>query len=206
MGIAVAPVAANGQKAEIPSVPILRFSVDQYHEMLRAGILQSGDPIELLEGWLVLKMSKNPPHVYATSRLHEILADAAPPGWFVNSQDPITTLESEPEPDASVIRGNRRDYLSGHPRPRDVGMIGEVADTSLDYDRGIKKRVFARAGVPIYWIVNLVERCIEVFTEPTGPADEPDYRSHQVYGENDVVPVILDGVEIGVIEVKSVLP
>jgi Uma2 family endonuclease len=202
----IAPPWSNGRLPTTPGVPIMRLSVDQYHQMMQAGILDSGDPIELLEGLLVIKMSKNPPHVYSTSRLDDMLSAAVPPGWFVNSQDPITTLESEPEPDASVIRGDRRDYLNGHPTPKDVAMLGEVSDSSLDYDRSIKKRVYARANIPIYWIVNLEDRCIEVYTDPTGPADEPDYRHCQIFGENDFVPVILDGQEVGKIEVKSVLP
>jgi Uma2 family endonuclease len=206
MPATIAPPMSHGLTSAIPSLPILRLSVDQYHKMMRAGILRSGDPIELLEGWLVIKMSKNPPHVYANSRLHDLLSAMVPTEWFVNSQDPITTLESEPEPDASVIRGDRRDYLGGHPAPRDVALIGEVADSSLAYDRGIKKRIYARSAIPVYWIVNLEDRCIEVYTDPTGPADEPDYRQRQIYGENDWIPVFLDGKEMGKLEVKALLP
>jgi Uma2 family endonuclease len=196
----------NGLTSDVPSLPIMRLSVEQYHKMMQAGILRSGDPVELLEGWLVVKMSKNPPHVFANSRLHDLLLQMVPTGWFVNSQDPITTLESEPEPDASVIRGDRRDFLAGHPTPQDVALIGEVADSSLAYDRGIKKRIYARAAIPIYWIINLEDRFIEVYTDPTGPAEVPDYRGHEVYRENDLVPIILDGKEIGTMEVKSLLP
>jgi Uma2 family endonuclease len=206
MPATIAPPFSNRFAPVIPTVPIMRLSVDQYHEMMRTGILRSGDPIELLEGWLVIKMSKNPPHVYSTSRLDDLLTEMLPPGWFVNSQDPITTLESEPEPDASVIRGERRDYLAGHPKPKDVGLIGEVSDSSLEYDQGIKKRIYARASIPVYLIVNLEDRSIELYTDPTGPGDEPDYRQHQVYGENDFVPIILDGIEIGKLVVKAVLP
>src|SRR6266571_505513 len=145
MAATTAPPLANGLVDSIPQVPIMRLSVQQYHSMIDAGILRSGDPVELLEGWLVVKMTKNPPHVFANARLHDILVPLVPTGWFVNSQDPVTTLESEPEPDASVIRGDRRDFLGGHPSPRDVALIGEVADSSLDDDRGIKKRIYARA-------------------------------------------------------------
>jgi Uma2 family endonuclease len=206
MHATIAPPQSNGVEFAIPTVPVMRFSVAQYHTMIDAGILQSGDPVELLEGWLVLKMTKNPPHVFANARLHDFLLQLVPPGWFVNSQDPITTLESEPEPDASVIRGERRDYLGGHPAPSDVALIGEVSDTSLAYDRGIKKRVYARAKIPVYWIVNLEDRCFEVYTDPTGPADQPDYRHRQTYGENDEVLIILDGKEIGKLQVMAVLP
>lgn len=184
----------------------MRLSVDQYHQMISAGILREGAPIELLEGWLVVKMTKNPPHVFATSRLFSLLTQLVPAGWFVNSQDPITTLESEPEPDASIIRGDRRDYLTAHPRPQDVAWIGEVADTSLNHDRGIKKRIYARARIPVYWIVNLQDRCIEVYTDPTGPADKPDYGPPHVYGETERIRIILDGHNVGMLAVRELLP
>jgi Uma2 family endonuclease len=206
MPATIAPPVSNGLPSAIPSMPIMRLSVEQYHKMMETGILWSGDPVELLEGWLVIKMSKNPPHVYSTSRLRDVLSDLVPAGWFVNSQDPITTMESEPEPDASIIRGDRRDYLIGHPTPKEVALIAEVADSSLAYDRGIKKRIFARAAIPVYWIVNLEDRCVEVYTDPTGPADEPDFRHREVFGEVECAPVVLDGREIGKVEVKVLLP
>ena len=107
-------LASTGNNNVANSLPILRLSVKQYHAMLRADVLQSGDPVELLEGLLVLKMSKNPPHVFANARLNDALSDLVPTDYFVNSQDPITTLESEPEPDASVIRGQRREIGRAH--------------------------------------------------------------------------------------------
>jgi hypothetical protein len=82
----------------------------------------------------------------------------------------------------------------------------EVADTSLAQDRGNKKRLYARAAIPIYWIVNLLERQVEVYADPTGPAEEPDYRQQQVYREGDTVPVVLDGEEVGSLAVRELLP
>ena len=91
----------------------------------------------------------------ATGCLLDLLPRVLPAGWFLNVQDPITTPESLPEPDAAVIRGSRRDYRERRPMAADVGLIIEVADTSLAQDRGTKKRVYARVGIPVYWIVNL---------------------------------------------------
>ena len=197
---------SNGFGGPTPDVPIWRFSVKEYHELIHAGILHSGDPIELLEGLLVFKMSKNPPHVTSNALLRDMLIGLVSVGWYVNAQDPITTVESEPEPDISVIRGERLQFLDRHPNPSDVSMIAEVADSSLSHDRGFKKRVYARAGIPVYWIVNLIDRCIEVYTDPTGPCEQPDYRQPQIFGLNDAVPVVLDGQEIGRIAVKDVIP
>lgn len=189
-----------------PPEPIARLTIDQYHAMIKAGILTDGDPIELLEGWLVEKMPKNRPHIRSTRKVRIALEKIVLPGWYVESQDPVTTSDSEPEPDVSVVRGDADDYRDEHPGPTDVGLIVEVSDSTLARNRGIKKRLFARANIPIYWIVNLNDRCIEVYTDPTGPAEKPDYLHQHIYGETDFVPVILDGKEIGQLEVKAILP
>src|SRR5438105_8922236 len=102
----------NGRTLAVPTEPIFRLSVDQYHEMIQAGILTEDDPVELLEGWLVEKMPKNPPHTLATRLVRTALERLAPKGWFINTQEPITTTESEPEPDASVARGDPRQYVT----------------------------------------------------------------------------------------------
>ena len=189
-----------------PPEPIWRLSVAQYHQMIQAGILTEGDPVELLEGILVTKMVKNPPHTLATQLTRTALERCMPPGWFANTQEPVTTDTSEPEPDVTVVRGERRQYAQRHPGPADLGMLVEVADSSLRQDRTTKKRIYARASIPIYWIVNLVDRQIEVYTEPTGAAEQPDYRQRRDYGPTDSVPVVIDGREFGQIPVGELLP
>src|SRR5579871_3042840 len=161
----------------VPDDPVWRLSVEQYHEMIRAGILTPDDPVELLEGLLIPKMPKNPAHRMAKRRLLKALEKTLPPGWEVESQEPITTADSEPEPDLSVYRTRADEYANRHPGPQDLVLVVEVADSSLRRDRGRKKRLYARAAVPVYWIVNLVDRQIEIYTDPTGPAEKPDYRS-----------------------------
>lgn len=190
----------------VPAEPIARISVDLYHAMIDTGKLDDDARIELLEGWLVPKMPQNPPHVLSTGLVYDALQELVPGGWHITCQGSVTTSDSEPEPDVGVFRGRRRDYSALHPTPKDAGLLVEVSDSTLARDRGIKKRIYARANVPIYWIVNLPDRCVEVYTEPTGPAENPDYSQPRVYGENDCVPVVLDGKEIGQLEVKSILP
>ena len=82
-----------------PPEPIWRLSVAQYHEMMNTGILDEDDPVELLEGWLIPKMPKNPPHMVTKGLASDALARLLPPGWHVNEQEPITTEDSEPDPD-----------------------------------------------------------------------------------------------------------
>lgn len=91
-------------------VPAYRLSVAQYHQMIAAGILTENDAVELLEGWLVSKMTKNRLHSLSTQLTREALAQIVPEGWYVDDQEPITMGDSEPEPDVIVVQGSRRDY------------------------------------------------------------------------------------------------
>lgn len=194
------------QRFAVPPEPVLPLTVGQYHAMIRAGELDSGSPIELLEGWLVTKMIKNPPHRVAVRKCRIALESVLPAGWSLDIQEPITTADSEPEPDISVVRGDTAELLDRHPGPAEIGLLVEVAEASLDRDRTWKKRIYAAAGISVYWIVNLVDRQIEVFTRPSGPSDRPDYATRQVFLPGDQVPVVLDGNELGRIAVQDVLP
>jgi len=183
-----------------------RLSVAQYHAMADHSILGEDDPVELLEGWLVQRGAKRPPHVFTTRRVRRALECSLPNGWYVDSHEPVTTMDSEPEPDVLIVRGEPQDYPDRHPGPEHVALIVEVADTSLHTDRGTKKRVYARAGIPVYWIANLAGSKFEVYTEPTGPAKRADYKHFQEYGLADEIPVALNGVEVGRLAVRDLLP
>jgi len=185
---------------------IWRLSVAQYQEMIRAGILTADDPVELLEGWLVCKMPKNPPHRIATRLTHQALQAVAPAGWYVDAQEPITLEDSEPEPDVMIVRGDTRQYRDRHPGASDVALVVEVADATLERDRRVKKRLYARAGISVYWIINLAENLLEVYTDPTGPTAEPDYQRRHDYGLSDAVPVVIEGHEIARLAVHDLLP
>lgn len=195
-----------GARAILPTDLVWQLSVDQYHEMVRTGILTEDDPVELLEGLLVPKMPKNPRHRAATRLLCKALERLAAAGWYVDTQEPITTADSEPEPDVAVVRGDTLNYLDRHPSPADLALVAEVADATLSRDRGPKKRLYARAAVPVYWIVNLINNQVEVYTEPSGAADSPDYRQQHNYGILDQVPVVIEGREIGRLSVRDLLP
>lgn len=205
--IATQPASLTTESNSVVPIELIwRLSVEQYHAMIQAGILTEDDPVELLEGWLVTKMPKNPKHSLATQLIQEALTRLLFPGWHVNVQEPVTTGDSEPEPDVLVVRGDRRQYTDRHPGPREVALIVEVADSSLRRDQVLKKRLYAAAGILVYWVVNLPEARIEVYTDPSGPAEQPDYRQRRDYAQSDMVPVILDGVEIGRLPVHELLP
>jgi Uma2 family endonuclease len=192
--------------AATPHDLIWRLRVEQYHAMIRAGILTADDPVELLEGWLVYKMPKNPPHRVATRLAQTALERILPTGWYVDTQAPITLEDSEPEPDLVVVRGEPRLYLDRHPGPAELALVVEVADASLIRDQGAKKRIYARAGIAVYWIINLPDRRCEVYTDPGAAGGEADYRQRHDYGPSDAVQLIIDGQAVGSIAVADVLP
>lgn len=99
-----------------------------------------------------------------------------------------------------------RAYQTRHPGPQEAALVVEVADATLRRDRTLKLRIYARASVPVYWIVNLIDRQIEVYTDPTGPAEQPSYGQHRDYGPADDAPLVLDGREVGRVAVREVLP
>lgn len=183
-----------------------RLSVDQYRAMAHENILTTEDRIELLEGWLVAKMTKKPPHTIAKGSTQSALLALLPAGWFLAIEDPVTAIDSEPEPDLAIIRGNCRDYPEKAPGPEHVALVVEVAHASLLRDSVRKKRLYARSGFPVYWIINLVHGRIEVYTEPSGPATRPDYGDRQDFGPADAIPLVIEGREVGRIAVADLLP
>src|ERR1017187_3222444 len=109
----------------LPPEPVARISVGQYHRMIDSGVFADDEAVELLEGWLIPKMPKKPPHNISTGLVSDALQGILPPGWHIDCQGSVTTSDSEPEPDVSVVRGKRRDYLNSHPKPKDIGMRSE---------------------------------------------------------------------------------
>jgi Uma2 family endonuclease len=155
---------------------MFHISVERYHEMIRTGVLTDDDRVELLENLLVFKMSKNPPHASSATRCRDAVADRTGHRFAYRVQDRITLDDGEPEPDVVAAKGPRSSYDQRHPIASDIILIIEVADTSLDRDRGVKFRSYSRAGIKQYWIVNLIDKVVEAYTDPTGPCPEPTYR------------------------------
>jgi Uma2 family endonuclease len=187
------------------SASLNRFSVAQYQRMVEAGILTAADKVELLENYVVLKMAKNPPHDGTIDLVKEALAKL-PTGWMLRVQQTVVLTDSQPEPDFAVVRGNARSFLARHPTAADVGLLIEVADSSLLRDQRDKTRIYARAGIPIYWIINLVDRRVEVYTQPSGPTVAPAYGAFQTFQPGDSVPLVLDGATVGAVPVTDLLP
>jgi hypothetical protein len=170
-----------------------RWSVDEYHRLIDTGFLAEDDPVHLLEGNMVLRRPPNPPHSNTVTTSIRVLVQVLPDVWQLRSEQPITLADSEPQPDITLARGDRTTFRSRHPGPADLGLVIEVADTSLLVDRGDMGRIYARANLSIYWIVNLVDRQVEVYTGPRPNDPVPAYATRTDYRPGDAVPLILDG-------------
>jgi Uma2 family endonuclease len=182
-----------------------RVTVAEYHQMIADGVFEDGEPIELIEGYLVLKMSHNSPHANAVAKLTKRLIRLAPVGWEVRSQLPISLADSEPEPDAVIARGDETTYADHHPTPGEIGLVVEVADSSRYADRTEKLRMYARAGIAVYWIVNVSDKQVEVYTDPDSSADPPTYRARADYKPGDSVPVVLHGTAVAHLSVSELV-
>ena len=156
-----------------------RFTRRQYARMIDHGVLDEDDPIELLDGLLLVKEPQSSAHRTAVLLIGKALEQAFGDGWFVQMQSAIILDDrSEPEPDVSVVRGTPRDYIDSH--PRNPALVVEVAQSGLRVARGRKAAAYARAALLDYWIVNLVDRVLEVYREPARPGPalrRPSYLS-----------------------------
>src|SRR5260370_2582216 len=115
-----------------PLAPVHRFSVDEYHRMIQAGVLTENQRVELLEGWIVAKMPHNPPRDSTIDLVVGEVEEIAPPDWFIRIQSAITTADTEPEPDIAVVRGPRGRYLKNHPRAPEICL--SIADSAPSHD------------------------------------------------------------------------
>jgi len=196
------PITSGESSGSIPS-PLYRLTLEQYEAMVDSGVFSGRDRLHLISGYLVAKMTQNDLHATADELCGEALSRTIPAGWHVRAAKPIRipSQASKPEPDRCIARGSIRDYLHRSPEPADIALVVEISDTSLAEDRK-QAALYAAAGVPVYWIVNLVDRQVEVQFGPS-PAG---YGSRTVFKPGESVPIVLDGKEIGNIEASAILP
>ncbi len=193
---------APAMPAWIPA-PLYRMTVEEYEAMVASGAFKGRNRFHLINGYLVEKMTQNPPHTIADMRCGAELDRVIPPGRHVRPSKPVRIpgRDSEPEPDRCVVRGTIDDY-EAHPGPDDVALVVEVADSSLAEDRKLATEVYGPAGIPVYWIVDVRGRRVEVYTGP-GPQG---YGPPEIFAEGQSVPVVIGGREVGRIAVADILP
>jgi len=170
-----------------------RWKRVEYERLVDLGVFE-GDPVELIGGQLIVAEPKGSPHATAVGMANDALRAVLPPGWIVRVQDPLALDdESAPEPDIALVRGSRADYRHAHPAHSALAI--EVAQSSLSFDRQHKGSLYARAGVPDYWIVNLVDGVLEVYRDAAPDASAPygwRYRSLQTLSPPALVaPLVL---------------
>ena len=180
---------------------VRRWTVAEYHEMIELGILTPDDRVELLEGWIVNKMSQNPPHRSSVGRVVKRVSRVLPDAWTMSVQGPITLSDSEPEPDITLARGDEEVYDTRHPEPADIGVLIEVGDSTVLDDRRYKGILYAQEKVPEFWLINIPARKVEVYTKPRGGK----YQKKVEYTEKQTVQLILDGVKIAQITVRDLM-
>jgi Uma2 family endonuclease len=147
---------------------IYPFTVDDYHQLIIAGNLTREDRIELIHGELTLTPAATSSHSSHTSLIIDTLSHRVPCSCLLQIHEPITIPNhSEPQPDAAVVKARPDHYRHAHPQPKDVLLVIEVADTSVSFDANVKSRLYGKAGIPEFWLVDVKERCIRVFTDPS---------------------------------------
>lgn len=153
-------------------VGVRRISRVEYERLGEQGFFAPGERVQLVHGALVVAEPQGSRHALAIRMVEETLREAFGPGWDVRAQLPLALgAWSEPEPDVSVVPGSYADYRDAH--PGSAALVVEVAETSLPFDRTEKTAVYAGAGIPECWIVNLLDGRLEVYREPAPSGDEP---------------------------------
>jgi Uma2 family endonuclease len=172
---------------------VKRWTAREVHQMLEQGLIHDGDPYELIDGLLVFKnraaageppMTHGSRHIVTVMQLQRLDRRFDERGYFVQTQLPIAISDDdEPEPDAAIVRGRPQDYRQAMASGADCRLVVEVADSSLRYDRRIKQRTYAAAGIPEYWIVNLRNNTVEVYEQPDRERGEYRVRRDRQPGE-----------------------
>jgi Uma2 family endonuclease len=178
------------------------FSVDQYLRMAEAGILPHDQRTELLEGIIVKMSPQGPEHSFFLLQVAQVLGHLVPPTFHLRAQLPLLSATSEPEPDLAIVRGSHADYRAGHPTISQAALVIEIADTSLQIDRRLKANIYATGGAGEYWILNLVDRTLEVYAIKDRQLLSPSPTT--LRGEEQVL-LQLDGVQVGKIPLRDLL-
>ena len=189
---------------EFARMPLYTFSVEQYQRMHLEGLFGS-DRVELIDGYVVRKGLMNPPHAVSLERVGDELRARLPAGYCLRTEKDVTLTGGQPQPDAVIAAGSRDDYAHRHPQASELALVVEVADTTLQEDRTSMLQLYARNRIAVYWLVNIPERQVEVYTRPIA-GQNPRYRRVQTLNETDSVTVTIGGAVVGPIAVADLLP
>jgi Uma2 family endonuclease len=166
-----------------------RFTLDEYHRLGELGFFHEDERIELINGEIIQMASKGTAHETCLRNLLRELPKLVGDRATLQSHAPISLPpNSEPEPDFAIVKNRDDDYLSGHPQPADVLLVMEVSDSSLAYDQDVKIPLYAKAGIPDYWIFNLFDNYLEYYSEPyQDNQGKYGYLNKRVFLSNQVI-------------------
>jgi Uma2 family endonuclease len=182
---------------------IHRITVDEYERIIAAGALEDPAGVELIDGELVDKMGKTAEHGYASKQTLKALEGRLPKGWASRKEEPVRIPDyDEPEPDVAIVRGSDTNYEHRIPTAADVALLVEVSGSTLNQDRGKKSTAYARSRIPVYWIINLIDRQVEVYSRP----GETGYKLRKDYLPGQQIPVTIGGRKLAAIAVDDLLP
>jgi Uma2 family endonuclease len=182
------------------------FSQAQYQKMVEVGILGKDDKVELLEGYVVHRTMRDPAHNATLHIALHTLGRLLPASLEYRTLASVALPDSQPEPGVSVVRGPANTYMNRYPGPADVVLVVEVANRSLARDTVDKARIYARAGIPCYWVIDLVAGAVEVYTQPSGPTAVPAFARRVTVRPPGVICLVLDGTTIAQIAAAELLP
>lgn len=171
------------------------LTCDDYHAMIAAGILDEDNKVELLNGELILMSPISPNHSGVINRLNSLLQELLKGLAIIAVQNPVSLAPfSEPEPDLAILKPRDDFYFDAHPIPEDILLLIEVSDFTLEKDRSVKAPLYAKAGIPFYWIVNVPELQLEAYSRPA----KGKYKLRQIYLLDEKVEIPPFGVEVEV--------
>jgi Uma2 family endonuclease len=174
-----------------------RWTVEEYHRMIDAGILTQLDHVELINGEIVCMPPQGPAHSGTTLRSDKYLRQRLGGRADVRVQMPILLTTSEPEPDLAIVRVDERDYCDRHPQPEDIFLVIEISRTSLEFDRTTKANTYAKARILEYWVLDVVGRQVYAMSDPDPEAGK--YRSVARLTDTDLVsPIGFPDLEIAI--------
>jgi Uma2 family endonuclease len=177
------------------------WTVQEYQRLGELGILEPSERTELIAGQIILMVAKGTPHVVTLQLLASVLSEQLGRAALIRTQDPIyLDNSSEPEPDLVIVTGGILDYVDRHPQPADVYLVVEVADYTLKPDCEIKDKLYAQAAIPEYWVVDVRNRQLHVFRDPTSTG----YTSHLILSEPQSVSTL--AFPAIVLSIASILP
>lgn len=191
---------------EVPKFPQRKFTVREYRRLMEAGIFHPALRTELVEGWLIDKITRGPRHDSCLQRSAETLQKRLSDRWRIRLQSAIVLDDGEPEPDLVIVPGPAGRFDHEHPRPHEVALLVEIADSTLQYDRGPKLRDYARNGIAQYWIVDLLSRTIEVYQNPSGATDLPRYGTFNALAAGQKISLSIGQEQLEPIAVDELLP